>query len=117
MAGKDFGGAELSLVRKDMQILATEGLFGGHRNRAQLVTVKSLVGDVMRDDEMGLGIDGALHIVAGYAAVAGAGGHGAGIGIRQGNLAIWRNRPVSHISSTFRPESRSNLRLEGIRFR
>lgn len=42
----------------------------------------------MRDDEMGLGIDSTLHIVADQAAVPRAGCHRAGVGVRQGNLAI-----------------------------
>ena len=56
--------------------------------RAELFAVEALIGDLMRDDEMGLGIDSTLHIVADQAAVPRAGCHRAGVGVGQGDLAI-----------------------------
>ena len=50
----------------------------------------TLVGDFMRDDQVGLGVDGSLDILADHSAVPGAGGHGAGIGIGQRYLPIRR---------------------------
>ncbi len=50
----------------------------------------TLVGDIMRDDQIGLGVDRGLDILADHAAVPGAGRHGAGIGVCQRYLPIRR---------------------------
>ena len=47
-----------------MQLVAPKRIFGGKRHRAELVTVETLVVDVMGDDDVGLGVHGALRIVA-----------------------------------------------------
>lgn len=44
--------------------------------------------DIMRHDQMRFGFDGGLDVVSDHAIVAGAGVHGAGIGIGQGNPTI-----------------------------
>ena len=44
----------------------------------------------MRDDQMVLGIDGDLHIVADNASALAAGRHRAGVGIGQGDLFVGR---------------------------
>lgn len=43
-----------------MQFFAPKRLFGGNRHRAHLLKVEALVRDVMRDDDVRLGVDGAL---------------------------------------------------------
>lgn len=88
MGREDLGAAVVALVRNRMQVVpAKRGLCRlGHR--PQLVAVEALVGDLVRDDQVGLGVDRALNIVADQATPAGAGRHGAGIRIGQGNLAV-----------------------------
>lgn len=71
VARQDFGAAEIPLVREDVQIFTTQGGFGGDRHRAELISVETLIGDLMRDDQMGLGVDRALHVIADHAAVPG----------------------------------------------
>ncbi len=73
-----------------MQVVAAESLLGRRRHRAQLIAVKTLVCDVMRDDDVGFGIDDILDVVADELAVPGAGLHGTGIWISQGYLAVRR---------------------------
>ncbi len=65
-------------------------LLGSLRYRHQQIAVMALIGDIMRHDQMRLRIHGGLDIVAHHAAVPRARGHGAGIGIVQGDLAVRR---------------------------
>ena len=50
------------------------------------------VGHLMRDDQVMLGVDGDLHIVADDAGAAAAGRHRAGIGIGQRDLLVRRGQ-------------------------
>lgn len=61
----------------------------------------TLIGDVMRYDQMGFRVDGALDVIADMAAVVRARRHGAGIGIGQRDLSI--RRIVQHL--VHRPEA------------
>jgi hypothetical protein len=98
MTGADFGTAEVALVGDGMQVIPTESLLGGSGHRAQLVAVETLVRDLMGDVDVGLGIDCALDVLADHAAMPGAGGHGPGVRIGQGNLAV---DPVKHPAAAF----------------
>ncbi len=51
----------------------------------------ALVRDFVGDDQMGLGIDNALNIIANMPAVLRAGRHGLDVGIGQGYLTVWRS--------------------------
>lgn len=64
MAGEDLWAAEIALVGDGIQIFAVEGILGWDRHRAELVTVEALVRDLVRDDDVGSGIDSGLHIIA-----------------------------------------------------
>lgn len=73
-----------------MKLVPPKGGLGRDGHRAKLFAVEALIDDLMRNDEMRLGIDSALLIVADQAAVPSAGRHRAGFGVSQGNLAIRR---------------------------
>jgi len=66
-------------------------------NWHQKIAVMTLLGDCMRDDQVGLGVDGGLDVVANHGAVPDACRHGAGVGVRQQYLQIRRIRQgLSH---------------------
>lgn len=73
-----------------MQVVAPEGSLRGMRHRGELVPIMALIGDLMRHDQMGLGIDNALNIIADMAAVLRPRRHGAGVRIRQRYLPVRR---------------------------
>lgn len=88
VTGKDLGAAEVALVGDGMQLLAPQRRLGRRRHRAQLRAIEALIGDLVGHDQVGLGVDGTLDIVANQPAEPGAGRHRAGIGIGQGNLSV-----------------------------
>ena len=93
MASQDLSPTEISLVGDGVKVVAPQGFLGGGRHWAELVSIETLIGNVVRHDQMRLGIDRCLHIVADHAAVPGAGRHGAGIGIdgacKCGSCSAW----------------------------
>jgi hypothetical protein len=85
MAGQDLGAAEVALVSYGMPIFPAKGLLCRGCHRAELLAVEALIGDLIHNDEMGLGIDGALHIVADGSLEAGSNAH---------NEADWRTADI-----------------------
>lgn len=85
MASQDLGAAEIALVGDVMSVVPTKGDLGRDGHRAELLAVEALIGDLMRENEMSLGIHSTLYIVADQPAVPRAGRHRAGVGVRQEN--------------------------------
>lgn len=71
-----------------MKVIALEHVFGRNSHWAELAPVEALIGELVRNDDMALGIASGLDIIADHAAMPGTGRDGAGIGIRQENLPI-----------------------------
>lgn len=89
VAGEDLAAAEVAFVGNSVQLGAAERALGGGGHRLQLVAVVPGICDVMGDDQVRLGIDRGLDIVAHQAAVLRARGHGPRVWIGQRDLSIW----------------------------
>ena len=83
VAGKDFEGREIALAGKDVHILVLQNCFCLCGHLGQQIPVMPLIGDLMCHDQMGLGIDNTLNIIADMPAVLRTCRHGAGIGVGQ----------------------------------
>ncbi len=88
VADEDLAAAEIAFVGQDMQVVVPEGSLRGTRHGGELITIMALIGDLMRHDQMGLGIDNALHVIADMAAVLRPCRHGTGIRIRRRYLPV-----------------------------
>src|ERR1700729_4282276 len=77
-------------VGQHRDLLASACRAGLPAHGGQLRPIAADIGHVMGDDQMVLGIDGDLHIVADNTSALTAGRHRAGIGIGQGDLFVGR---------------------------
>ncbi|CAM3302870.1 hypothetical protein PANO111632_13185 [Paracoccus nototheniae] len=88
MAGKDFERAEIAFVGQNLHIVALQCDFRLYGHFGQQIPVMPLIGDLMRDDQMGFGIDNALDVVADMPAVLRACRHGPRVGVGQRYLPV-----------------------------
>ena len=89
VAGKGFEGAEVALVGKYVQVLALQNSLCLRGHLGQKIPVMPLIGDLVRHDEMRLGINNALNIIADMPAMLRACRHCPGIGICERDLPVW----------------------------
>lgn len=83
VAREDLLGAEIAFVGQDMHILALQGCLRLCCHFGQKIAVVPLIGDLVRHDQMGLGIDNTLNIIADMSAVLRTCRHGPRIWIGQ----------------------------------
>ena len=89
-AGQHLVAVVIASVGQHRDLLASACRAGLPAHGGQLRPIAADIGHVMGDDQMVLGIDGDLHIVADNASALAAGRHRAGIGIGQGDLFVGR---------------------------
>src|SRR5207302_3553214 len=87
-SGQDLVTAEIAAVGQGSDLLATWGVLCLERHGRKLMTVVSLIGHLVGDDQMVLGFDGDLHIVADRGGTLAAGRHRSGVGIGQRDLLV-----------------------------
>ena len=90
MTGEQFGTVEVAAVGDRIELLGLERCLGSPRHRRQLRPIVADVGDLVGDDQVGVGIDRRLHVVADEAGALAIRRHGAGVGIGQGDLPVRR---------------------------
>ena len=88
VAGLDLRAAEVAAVGEGLQLALAHRLACGHRHRAQLRAVAADVGDLVRNDEVVLGVDRRLHVVAHDARSLGPVAHRSCVGIGQRELPV-----------------------------
>ena len=89
-AGQHLVAVVIAAVGQHGDLLASGRIQRLLPHRGQLRPVGADVGDLVRDDQMVLGIDGHLDIVADDAGALAAGRHRPGVGIGQGDLVVGR---------------------------
>ena len=90
LAGQHLVAVVIAAVGQHRDLLASGRVSRLAAHRGQLGPVAADIGDLVRDDQMVLGIDGDLHVVADDAGALAAGRHRAGVGIGQGDLLVGR---------------------------
>ena len=83
MAGQKLGSTEIALVGENMQVVTLEDSLGFASHRGKLAAIVTLIGDLVRHDQVGFRIDHALHIVSDMPAVLSARRHGTRVGVGQ----------------------------------
>jgi len=81
LAGLELWSTEVASVGEGLQVLASHGLVCGTGHVVQLCPVIANVCDLVRNDQVVLGIDSGLHVVAHQARSLGLGGHRTCIGV------------------------------------
>ena len=95
LAGQHLVAVVIAAVGQHREFLASGRIQRLLPHRGQLRPVAADIGDLVRDDQMVLGIDGHLNIVADDAGALAAGRHRPGVGIGQGNLFVGRGFDLS----------------------
>ena len=88
LARQDLRTLEVAAIGDHSQLLVANRFAGLLRHRPQLGSIVADVDDVVRNDQVVLGIGDDLDVVADDAGASATGGHGAGVGIGQGELLV-----------------------------
>ena len=106
--------AEVAAVGQDGDLLAARGLLRLQRHRCKLVAIVPLVDHLVGHDQMVLGVDGDLHIVADGGGAFAAGRHRTGVGIGQRDLLVGRvlDRLLHHLQGLHLLAQAGNLLLQ-----
>ena len=116
-AQEDLVAIEVATVDQRGDLLTARGLLCLERHGRKLGAVVSLIDDLMGHDQMVLGIDGDLHIVADGGGPFAAGHHRTGVRIGQRDLLVGRilNGLLHHLQGLHLPAQTGNLLLQSDR--
>jgi len=89
-AGEYFGAVEVAPICKNRQVLLTRRFLGTLSHRCQLGSIIAFVRHLVGNDQVMGRVDCGLDVVANHPGSPAAGGHGAGVRIRQGYLPVGR---------------------------
>src|SRR5262245_2019789 len=92
VAGEDLRAAEVAAIGNGLDRTGPEHCFCLLCHIGHFSPVRAAVRDLMRDDQMVLGIDGYLHVVTDHSGPAPTRRHRAAVGIGQGDLLIGRDK-------------------------
>src|ERR1700751_2430619 len=105
---------EIAAVGHGGDLLAARGLLCLERHGRKLVAVVPLIGHLVGYDQMVLGVDGDLYIVADGGGTFAAGRHRTGVGVGQRDLLVGcvLNRLLHHLQGAHLPTQAGNLLLQ-----